>query len=770
MLYLRNKFQTNQDPDDGNYSVHVIVEKGPYYKIGGLRLFGNKALADPLLLPQFTIWRNAAFFLGTERFVEQDLKKDIASLATFYRNQGHAEAQVTYSLEYDKGKQQVVIIVHITEGPRYILSFSGNRAFSDRALTSEAVFAEIGNQGNIGLRRTVQNIRRRYLQAGYADVKVHWEEDGSEPAEQDRRKILIIIDEGLRHKVVKVNIQGHRAFDSGTIYDQMLTRPAKGFNNGNYVATVLQEDLDAIRALYLQKGFLDPLIKDDVISDPQTKDVTINLTIAEGVQTFVGKVAVEGDLPVPRKQVMAVLTLKENDPFRPFMVENDKNEIALQISPLGYPYVQVSDQVTYSPDRKLAGITYQVRTGPLVEVGRVFFTGNFRTRDSVLNRQFNFSQGEPFSLTRVLEGQRRLRELGVFDSVQVRTIGLKEKEQTVHLLVETAEKKPDYFELGGGYQTDKGPYLRSKIGDRNVLGLNKEIRTSGEISAVGYTWDAGIADPRFLGTDIRADFSIYLKREELFNQDFGTDSRGGKITFSRRWTPRITTDLAWRYERRVQYLREDADATETDPETLEDRRIIVLTPSISYDSRDSFIQPRQGMLAGLSMDVSRGLGNTLDNFVRYRLDLRKYQSVHPRLTLAGRLRLGYMYEYGIDGQIPKDQLFFLGGTTDVRGFGENLLRYNDQGDPVGGRVAINTSLEARIDLGSHFETSLFLDSGAIKDAPAGAGGDDDFHYAAGVGLHYLTPIGPLSLMYGYKLNRREGEGSGQVHFAIGYTF
>jgi outer membrane protein insertion porin family len=536
------------------------------------------------------------------------------------------------------------------------------------------------------------------------------------------------------------------------------------------VASVLQEDLNAIRTLYLKKGFLDPGLDDEVKIDPQTKAVSITLNIEEGIQTLVASITINGAAPVPLKELRSVLQLKAHEPYQPYLVQSDENALGMQISKLGYPYVQVTSQVTLSQDRRQAHIVYQVEAGPLVKVGQIFFTGNFRTRQFVLEREFDFHQGQAFSLSQVLDAQRRLRDLDLFDSVQVRTIGLKEQEDQVHLLVETSEKKPYYFELGGGYQTNKGPYIRSKIGDHNFMGRNKDIRTSGEISDVGYRWEAAIGDPRFLGTSIRTDFGIYMQREELYNQDFGIDSRGGKLSFSKRWNPQITSDLTWRYEQRVQFLREDADAAETDPETLEDRRIFVVTPSVGYDTRDSFIRPQHGGLATISMDVSRGLNKTLDNFFKYRLDVRRYQSIHPRLTLAGRLRLGYMYEYGVDGQIPEDQLFFLGGTTDVRGYGENLLRYDDQGDPVGGRLAINGSLEGRIDLGHNFEWVLFLDSGSIKEAPEGAGGDDDFHYAAGLGLNYLTPIGPLGLMYGHKLDRREGESSGQFHFAIGYTF
>jgi outer membrane protein insertion porin family len=123
--------------------------------------------------------------------------------------------------------------------------------------------------------------------------------------------------------------------------------------------------------------------------------------------------------------------------------------------------------------------------------------------------------------------------------------------------------------------------------------------------------------------------------------------------------------------------------------------------------------------------------------------------------------------------VPDDQLFFLGGTNDVRGFAENLLLRDAEGDAVGGRNALFTSLEVRFDLGGNFELTSFYDLGSLQDEDNRSGDShrgDSVRSAVGLGLRYHTPIGPIGLLYGHKLGRESGEDAGRLHFSIGYTF
>lgn len=148
--------------------------------------------------------------------------------------------------------------------------------------------------------------------------------------------------------------------------------------------------------------------------------------------------------------------------------------------------------------------------------------------------------------------------------------------------------------------------------------------------------------------------------------------------------------------------------------------------------------------------------------------MRYFVTPVSRITLAAIGRVGYLDEILDNETIPQDQLFFLGGTRDVRGFNENELR-TVNGDPVGGKAALNGSIEARIDLGLNFELPLFFDIGRIQNSFDIT--MDQFRYSAGLGLRYITPIGPVGLLYGFKLNgKRNKKDYGRFHFSLGYTF
>lgn len=760
-----------QDRTDGHYHVRIRIEKGPAYVLSRVKITGNAHVPDVLIMGGMRTWRRPAVWIGKGRFLEADLKTDIQKLTDHYRSLGYVDVQIDYKVTYDPPRRQARVRITIDEGPKYAVVFSSNRFFSDTTLRRDLEIYKSGNRGNTGLRRSILNIRRRYQEAGFADVHVGWTEGPRSPEGDPRKAIYIEIGEGPRYIVRQVEIRGNQRIATEDLRAQMLTRPpGKIMGNGAYVAAVLQEDLAALRALYQKRGYLDVRIVENVTMDARSQQADIALDITEGAQTLVGRVAVEGRSPVPSKQLLAAIRLKPGIPFRPDAVAEDENEVAARIAVLGYPHVLVRAKVDMAQDQSLADIVLHVDPGPYVELGRVFWAGNFVTRESLLKRQLAMKEGAPFSLAEVLEAQRRLRDLDLFQSVQVRTIGLKEEDSNVHLLVTMVEKPAYYFELGGGYETDKGFYGRTKVGDRNFLGTGKQIRLAGEQSQVGFRWETGATDPRLLGSDVKADLGLFIENQEAFNQDFGYDSLGGKLTLSRPWGPRVTTALGLSYERRQQYLREqDAVSAAVDPAELEPRAILMTTPAIRWDTRDSFIQPRRGGVTSLAVDISRGLESSLDNFVKYKLDLRGYHTPFSRLTLAGRVFAGFIQPYGVDGKVPKDQLFFLGGTNSVRGYAENMLRYNTDLAPVGGRLALAGNVEARYEVVDGWELTLFVDAGSLQKATEDQG-DDNWRWTAGLGVRYMTPIGPIGLLYGHKLDPRPGESAGQVHISIGYTF
>jgi outer membrane protein insertion porin family len=755
---------------DGHYHLSVDIRKGPHYIMDEVRLNGNLGIGDASLKARMSTWRRSVFGFGKMRFTDRLLQDDVRRLVELYRERGFADVVIeAETVASGPDNRHIACVLHIQEGPRYRIEFSGNQAVSNRRLRRELVLFESGNRGNIGLRRAANQMRRLYQEAGFPDAQVRWRENAGSSDPEAVREIVFDIEEGQRHIVRRIEIAGNAHIGEQAVRRQMLTRPPGIFHKGVYESELLREDVAAVETLYLNEGFLDIRVNESVEVDPQTADVQINIQIDEGPRTRVAQVAIEGDSPVPEESLRQDLRLKPDAPYTDFALDEDKNTLSARISPRGYPHVDVRSEALMSSDRTRADVRHTITPGPHVLVGDTFFFGNFKTREKFMRRELGIEAGENFALGSILEGQRRLRDLGIFESVQVHTIGLREKEDTVHLLVRTLEQEPYFFLAGLGYQTDRGFYGRAGIGDRNFSGTAKDVWLSGEISQVGYRVDLGIAEPRLLGSVIRAESAVFIERSEPLNQDFGTRTRGARLSFSRAWRETWSAGLGLRYERREQFVRDESVLeTVDDPDAFEPRGIVVTTPSVLYDSRDSFIRPSRGQLASVAVDVSKGLDNTLDDFLKYRFEARTYHALGQRVVLAGRFWGGYVDPYGTD-EVPLDQLFYLGGAATVRGFAENTLRTDDTGSPSGGRLALAAGLETRIEIGSNFELTPFVDAGSVRLSPTELG-SDSLRWSAGLGFQYITPIGPIGLFYGHKLDRREGEGAGRWHISVGYTF
>ncbi|MBL0732094.1 MAG: outer membrane protein assembly factor BamA [Desulfosarcina sp.] len=766
--------KAKQDPKDGNYNVYIKIKKGSHLALKKLETKGNRAFSTAALKRKMSVWRSS--LVGAYgRFSELRLKRDIKRLIAFYRKKHYPDVTISHEITPSPSEKYLSVSLSINEGDRYDISFKGNHKFWAMTLKKDLTLFKSGNRNDRGIKKSIKNIKARYRQAGYLSTGIRLDEkidDGEIDKKQPGvrrigvRHVCFLIEEGPCSVVASVKVDGNKQLDKKIITAQILTKTPSLLHKGIFVPKILDKDLFSIKSLYLEHGFLKARIQKEIKFSEDKKKVFIRIRIDEGVKTLISSLKITGLSAVSTKEALAVPDLKQGSPFRKYMLKNDEKALMALVSEKGYPHVKVKSQVMFSSDNSSVEVQYQVIEGRPVNFGELFISGNLRTRDKVIRKEFKIAPGETFSLKKVHEGLRLIRNMDIFNSVQFQTIGLKENADEVSLCVAVEERKPFFYELAGGYESDRGWFGRTKIGDHNLLGLNKDGWVAGEASEIGYRVGTGITDPRFLGSRIRSDLGIFIDQKEEFNQNFGTRTFGTALDFSLRMYKHFHTGLNFRFENRNQYATgqniEKGDA-------FDPRSILVITPLIRYDSRDSFIRPRQGILANFMLDVSKGIQNSMDDFLKYRLDLRFYKAVHERVTLAWTGRIGHIDPFKADSNIPDDQLFFLGGTTTIRGFDENMLYYDNHDNPLGGRTAIMTSLEARIDIGFHFELTTFFDIGKLQDIK-NRNHFDGFRSSVGWGLRYITPIGPIGFLYGYKLNPKTGEDASRVHFSIGYTF
>lgn len=755
------KIESVRNPDDSHYFLEVLIEKGQPYRLHGFEMTGNTAFQTSALR-----WKMKSVRSTTGNFSEKLFLEDLKKLTAFYRAKGFPDVSIEHQLEKRPQTGEAEIRISVHEGNRYDVSFVGNTAFGNRALEKELVLFKSGNRYGAGLRKSIRNIIEKYHKAGYAEVAVKVETEETMEENLAVKKLRFIIDEGMRFIVREINISGNTIFSKEELKEQTLTRLPGWMHDGQYVAETLDEDILAMENLYLGNGYLLVDLQKTVDFSPDRGDVVVNLAIHEGSQTRVSRVTLEGLTAVPEAMIIKALQIQTGGPFSHSRLNDDEKRIAVMVSEKGYPYVQVSGDLTLNEDQTKAEVVYRVQQNGYVEKGNTFYAGNFRTREKIFVQELIMKPGDPFSLKKMAEGQKNIRSMNIFRSAAFYPVGLKEEAETIHLFTEVEEEKPFYFEVTGGYESEKGLYTSSTIGDRNFLGSNKDFKIGGEVSKTGYKGESRLFEPRFLGTRTSADSGVYFERSEPFNQKFGIDSKGTDVQFSRKWKKQTRLGLGFDLERREQYRR---NSSVDKDDVYDPRTILVVTPSIRFDSRDNFLSPKEGIFWLFEVGVSKGVKDSSDNFFKPRSDLRAYVTPLDRLTLAGRGSVGKIIPYGSKSKISDDQLFYLGGTTSVRGFKENEFLVDHDDDPVGGKRMLLGNAEARIDLGSNFELSFFYDLGYLGDT-RDKERSGNVRSSAGIGFRYVTPVGAVGLAYGHKLNPQSYESTGRFHFSIGYTF
>ncbi|MDY6824873.1 MAG: outer membrane protein assembly factor BamA [Thermodesulfobacteriota bacterium] len=753
-------------------AVHVAIRPGPPLRVSAVHISGNHAYSDFRLKSHMKTWRRTFLPGGADRLITRELAKDIDRIVRFYWRKGYPDAEADHQILPRPAGSETDVMVHVDEGPRYEIAFSGNTAFRDRTLKKDITLFKNGNRYNLGIRKSVNHMQDRYRRAGYleADISTTVKDpaDNETAPENDRpvKHIQFGIDEGPRTIIRSITVKGNARLDTDTIREQILTRPDTPGSDGAYDPATLGTDLRAIRLLYLKNGFHRAAVNHEVVFSNDNTRADITITIDEGPRAVVRHVRFKGLSAISKKTARKNLRLKPGRPFQEGLLKIDENTLAALVSETGYPHVTVNSGTDINEDGAAVDIVHDIHQGPGVTMGSVYVTGNLRTRQSVIHNEITMETGDPFSLSKMLESQHHIRSLDIFRSVNFTPLGLREKDDTVHIFMEVHEKKPYFIEVSGGYNSEQGAFAKAAAGDHNMWGRNKDGHISWEFSETGYRGELGLKSQRFLGTRVTSMTNLYAEKAELFNQDFGIRIQGLSFGLSRQWTPALSTGLNLGGERRRKYPLATRDLNERE---YEQRNTVALTPGITWDTRDNRIMPARGLLTALEITSSHGINSNLDDFTRYRARIHWYYPLLERVTLALIGRVGHIEPQNPGDEVSEDQLFFLGGLSSIRGFKENRLLYDANGDPVGGRTAFSGSIEARTLLGDHVNLVLFYDAGRLNgtyDAVIEA----KTRSSVGLGLGIKTPVGPIGFYYGRKIDPKPDESSGRLHFSMGYTF
>jgi outer membrane protein insertion porin family len=460
------------------------------------------------------------------------------------------------------------------------------------------------------------------------------------------------------------------------------------------------------------------------------------------------------------------LSLQPGRPYRLRDLARDRDTLLAAYRDAGYPQVEVTPEVAYAEDGQ-ARVTLRVAPGPQVRVDHVVIAGLRGTREEVVRRELLVKEGEPLGLERVLESQRRLSALGIFERVSLAEMDPETSgERSVVVVAEEAPRTTVAYGIGYAERD----LLRGsvEVTRRNLFGLDRSLSAFVRYSFRGSRLLATFREPWLLGR--RQEFFATVFREEEDRTSFDFVRGGALVQTVRQRGP-------WSLIARYTYqLTDTFNIDNPDDVSREFTNSTVAGPSASVvnDTRDDPLDPHRGRFASADVQLSHAvLGG--DNFVKGFLQATTYQRLAARVVLALSGRIGLARTFGESPLfLPRPDRFYAGGDYSLRGFALDTvgpLAAGASGElvPVGGNAVLLGGAELRVDTGRYFSLAAFTDAGNVyplaSDLELG-----DLRYTAGLGLRYRSALGPLRVDWGRKLNRRSGESAYRFHFALGYAF
>ena len=761
---------TTAQKGDHEVSVLIRIDKKQHTKISRIDVNGNQRFSDTRLKMMMQTYQMPIIFWSKgERAVRENLEKDIKKLVAFYRKKGFADVKIEHRIENTGENNLVTVQIIVDEGPEYRIHFIGNQEFTAYTLKKDLILKTKGNANDFGLKRSIRNLRERYRQSGYPKCKIEYTDKFTTDRGRNFRDIYINITENTRHLVRSSVISGAASIDKKTLKKEVLTNEKALTDQGAFLESRFKNDQLALENAYLSRGYTDTRVDASIkwTQGNGNQYADVNFDISEGYRKITASLEITGLPGSLEAEIRQLIKTRAGEPYIKSVVQKDRQEIIAFLARKGYIYATVEAHITKGEKKEEVAVKFIINPEVKAVAGGVWAFGNLRTKDSILLRHATIETNAPVSLDNYLVWQKDVRNLNCVEKANFKVIGLQENHDTLFFLAEVEEKKPYYMEFATGYDTARDAYFRVSVGDRNFMGMNRILSLDAEISGVGYEARAGLEEFDFLSQYIVTELSVYTSKEELKNQTFGTETIGTTLSFEKDLSTSLKIGTSLSVEIREQF--EVSTSPDHDPDDFDTRGVFNFTPFITWSSVDSFVKPTKGFYFNVSAGYNKDVLEDLDHFIKYRAKAKYYYQPFSRLVLAFQGMYGFIQNLSGTDNLPDDQLFFLGGISDVRGFNENELVLNSLGDPVGGEIQIAASIEARIDLGMNFELPLFLDIGSIRETDL-EDEPDEFRFTVGTGLRYMTPVGPVGLLYGYKLNPEDGEDESEVHFSIGYTF
>jgi outer membrane protein insertion porin family len=797
--------------DEGLYTAQVLAENEPHPDKHAMDIIvhvksGPRARVESIQLQNATEYRDAEILSrlkmkAGDEVTTARIQRGTGRIRKFLVKKGRLSARASVRRgEYNAEKNTIPLELEVSEGPQVEVIVTGAK-FSGGELHRLIPIYQEGAVDTDLLEEGKRNLLERLERDGYFDAQVDYTTETREVQGNEQRKkgteevITYRIERGDRHRLVGIEITGNQYFSTELLRSRLQIYGAAFGSQGRFSRRLIESDADSMRSLYDANGFLDAKVDGQILDNYKGKegDVYVRFVIQEGAQTLVASLTIEGNHAFKDEELLGVIGSTPGQPYSDFNVATDRDNILALYFNEGYPeasFTSTAERVT--PVRAGTGketpptgagasekkpkteekeksakpevaqatpvrLVYQITEGPQTRVRRILLSGYSRTRPGVIQREIRVKPGEPLREGDVVESQRRLYNLGIFNRVTIEPQNPSGSDPEKDIVVLVEEAKRYTVAYGGGFEVQRLASTTNPTGGqiqaapRGIFEVTKVNLTGRADSLSLKLRGSTIEDRALLGYSIPNTFgnSHYSTQATAYTektQDINTFTEmryEGSVQLTDQVTP--FTTLVYRYAFRKVLVSNLNTHIAPEEVPLFEQPTLVSEFDVTWqrDARDNPADASKGSYNSADFGVASTSIGSSASFLRFLYQNSTYHRIKRRFSFARSIRVGILEPFANTESltfppptatqctgaaptgpqpeiIPLPERYFAGGGTSLRGFALNQAGPRDActGFPVGGQAMLVLNQEFRFPMrlpyvGTQLGGALFYDGGNV---------------------------------------------------------
>jgi len=648
------------------------------------------------------------------------------------------------------------------------LKFKGLDAIKEEEITKAIDVKEnfVLNSGK--LNEGAEKIKELYRAKGYYNTTV--KTDIVYPDDKGA-VVTYTIDEGKKVFVKEITFEGNSTFSAKQLRKQMDTSEKGLFSwltdSGLLDRDKVKQDADKIVAFYHDNGFLEARVGQPEIRQ-DGKWLYVNFAVNEGPRFTVGQVDCDGELIVPKEEILKLMTIGQEKYMSSKVVRDNVTAINDVYAEHGYAFSEIAPDLKKSEVSQRADLTLHIKKGELTYINRIIIKGNTRTRDNVIRRELTVYEGNIFNSKALRESSQNLQRLQYFEQVNITPEPAAEPNR-MNVIIEVKERSTGSFSIGAGYSSVDDLILMGQIAENNFLGRGDKVQLSANIGGSSNYFNLGYTNPRLNDSQVSWGIDLFKSMREY--DDYTLDSTGGNLRIG------FPVYEKWRLYGTYRYADNKlSDIKEPASYIIEHSKDLPVTSSVKAalvrDTRNRYFGASQGSRNSVSVEYAGGPLSGDSQFTKVEGSTSWFFPIFWGTTFHFQATAAQAFE-NETGKLPVYERYYLGGINTIRGFKYAKVSPMDPvtKDLIGGDKMWYSNFEYIFPIvaSQGLDALVFYDVGQVYNDDQ-SWGDGSTVNSVGVGLRWLSPLGPLSVVWGFNLNPRNDEDTSVWDFSIGGVF